>query len=159
MNRHDWQHQPPTWEPDDVRVDAYRCRDCGLVMLHRSDAPDSVSWGLYEAGNLTIVGGGRPDEVPECDPLARILEEMHSMNQTVPRIYALMRDEDESGVSGTGHVAWAVRFPSGLTVVHFRPEIGPKVSSAAVYQSFEDAVKCHGHGGKTRFVEVEATDA
>ena len=76
MSRHDWQHQPPSWEPDGVRVDEYRCTTCGLVTIHRSDAPQSVSWGRYEAGYLTIVGGGRPNEVPECDRLWAIFDQI-----------------------------------------------------------------------------------
>jgi hypothetical protein len=70
--------------------------------------------------------------------------------------YALVRDVDESGVSGTGHIAWAVEFPHGVVAVSFRDDTaGPGVKSVAAYFSLDDAKKVHGHGGKTRFVEVD----
>lgn len=75
------------------------------------------------------------------------------------RHYVLLRDVDESGVSGTGFVGWAVVFPHGMTCVSFRDDVGPGVRSVAVYQSFKEAEAIHGHGGKTRFVQVSHGDA
>lgn len=66
-------------------------------------------------------------------------------------IYTMERDHDDSGVSGTGHVGYAVVFPNGLCIVSFRMDLQTSSKSCTIYQSFEDAVKIHGHGGKTRF--------
>lgn len=62
-----------------------------------------------------------------------------------------MRDEDVSGVSGTGKVAEGIVFSNGITVVGWCKEI----PSAVFYNSLEEAVEIHGHKGKTRFVFVD----
>lgn len=62
--------------------------------------------------------------------------------------YKVIRHEDESGVSGTGHVADAVIFSDGTTVLHWRGEL----SSVAIYASLDAAIAIHGHEGKTAFV-------
>ncbi len=71
------------------------------------------------------------------------------------KFYVLVRDSDESGVSGTGHVAWAVEFPHGLVAVTFRDDTGLGVRAGIWYRSLDDAVAVHGHGGATRFVAVD----
>ena len=71
------------------------------------------------------------------------------------KTFVILRDVDETNVSGTGFVGWAVEFPHGLTVVTFRDDVGPRVRSAAVYQTLAEADRVHGHGGKTRFVEID----
>jgi hypothetical protein len=47
------------------------------------------------------------------------------------KLYALVRDQDTGGVSGTGHIAWAVEFPSGMVAVTCREDLlgGPNVLS------------------------------
>lgn len=65
-----------------------------------------------------------------------------------PRLFALVRDEDETGVSGTGHVADGVQFANGKCVVCWRTA----TSSIAVYDSIAAVEVIHGHGGKTRIV-------
>lgn len=65
------------------------------------------------------------------------------------RSFALERDVDESGVSGTGRVAVGIRFSSGKCVLHWLT--GP-VSSIGVYDTLDDLVRIHGHKGKTRLV-------
>lgn len=73
------------------------------------------------------------------------------------KMFALVRDTDESGVSGIGHIAWAVEFPHGLVALTFRDDTpnGPGVRSCYWYLSLADAVTIHGHGGKTRFVPLD----
>jgi hypothetical protein len=66
------------------------------------------------------------------------------------QFYELHRDEDISGISGSGHVADAVVFHNGKCVVSWR---GPK-ASIVVYDSLEDAKAIHGHNGSTRFVQT-----
>ena len=62
--------------------------------------------------------------------------------------FTLERDEDESGISGTGVVAVGVRFNGGKCVLHWLTEY----SSVAVYDDIETVRRIHGHGGKTRVV-------
>ena len=60
------------------------------------------------------------------------------------------RDEDATGISGTGTVAQGVIFDSGKVALTWLTEH----TSTAVYDSIEDVVAIHGHGGKTRVVQV-----
>jgi hypothetical protein len=65
-------------------------------------------------------------------------------------LFILVRDEDESGVSGTGVVADGVEFGSGKCALGWRTA----VSSVAVYNNIEELEAIHGHDGKTRIVWV-----
>jgi hypothetical protein len=69
------------------------------------------------------------------------------------RAFELVRDEDPSGVSGTGVVAEGVQFQNGKVVVGWLGMAG--VSSVAVYDSMEAMYRIHGHEGKTRVVIEE----
>jgi hypothetical protein len=62
------------------------------------------------------------------------------------RIFDLVRSEDETGISGTGAVAWGVEFPDGVCVLRWRAIH----RSTAVYDSIDELVAIHGHGGKTQ---------
>lgn len=72
-------------------------------------------------------------------------------------IFSLIRDEDVSGVSGTGVIAEIVRFASGKVVVSFLPHTAG-VSNVIVYDSIADVERVHGHGGKTRVVRQYQTE-
>ena len=68
-------------------------------------------------------------------------------------LFALHRTEDESGVSGTGTVAYGVRFPepNGRVVLAWVAD-KHDYTSAAVYGSMEAIETIHGHGGRTNIV-------
>ena len=63
-----------------------------------------------------------------------------------PKRFKLVREEDESGVSGTGVVAFGVMFDDRSAVVHWNTVI----SSITNYRDIDDVVTIHGHGGKTQ---------
>jgi hypothetical protein len=67
------------------------------------------------------------------------------------RRFILVRDEDVSGVSGTGIVVQGCQFEDGKAVMRWVSE----TSSIAVYESIEDIIKIHGHNGATRLVWVD----
>lgn len=70
-------------------------------------------------------------------------------NNTSPvRRLHLERDEDVSGVSGTGTVAFGAQFPDGSIVMRWDTQ----VKSTVFYASYEDLVTIVGHGGRTRVV-------
>lgn len=70
------------------------------------------------------------------------------------KFYNVRRIEDESGVSGTGIVARTVSLDGGFSVIVWTPETNKQgVGSVVVYASLDDAIKVHGHGGKTLFEE------
>ena len=66
--------------------------------------------------------------------------------------FELHRREDETGISGVGHVADGVEFEDGTCVLHWRTEH----RSTAVYASFKDLLAIHGHDGKTRPVWIDS---
>ena len=66
----------------------------------------------------------------------------------VPALFRLMRDVDETGVSGTGHVADGVVWHDGTCAVRWRTD----TRSTVIYDRLADVEKIHGHGGKTRVV-------
>jgi hypothetical protein len=68
------------------------------------------------------------------------------------RRFHLNRDEDVSGVSGTGNVAEGVMFGDGTVVMRWRSGI----RSFAFYTSIADLETIHGHGGKTQVVWEDA---
>ena len=73
----------------------------------------------------------------------------------VPIRFHLKRHDDESGVSGEGIVAEGVVFSDGRTVLMWYNDENPNVSTEgnglAIYDSFDDAVQIHGHGGASEF--------
>ena len=69
------------------------------------------------------------------------------------RLFELVRDEDVSGVSGTGKVAEVCEFASGWCAVSFLPHTAG-IPNVIVYGSLTDVVAIHGHGGKTRLIDA-----
>ena len=63
------------------------------------------------------------------------------------RPFYLYRIEDASGVSGTGIVAVGVVLPSGKAVMEWRS----RWKTLTVFESVEQVVLIHGHGGRTLF--------
>ena len=67
------------------------------------------------------------------------------------RLFELYREEDESGVSGVGVVAYGVEFPDGVVALRW----GSQPASTATYDNIEDMEAIHGHDGKTRVIWCE----
>ena len=65
--------------------------------------------------------------------------------------YNFIREEDETGVSGTGHVAEVVEFSDGTAVMNWNTE----TSSTGVYDSIDDLIELHGHEGKAYLEPVD----
>lgn len=64
---------------------------------------------------------------------------------TTPRAFSLYRQQDVTGVSGTGVVATGAQFPDGVVVIRWA---GPWASTV-VWDSLDAAMHVHGHDGKT----------
>jgi len=76
------------------------------------------------------------------------------------RRFKLVRDEDESGVSGTGVVAVGVQFPSGYCEMEWLNDENNRVDTAfnghASYPGgADDLIEVHGHDGRTRIEWIE----
>lgn len=69
------------------------------------------------------------------------------------RRFVLRRREDETGLSGTGDVAWGLVFPDGVAVVRW---CVTDVRQTAVFNSLDDVKHVHGHNGKTEVVFLDA---
>lgn len=67
------------------------------------------------------------------------------------RRFFFQRDEDFSGTSGTGIVVHGIEFEDGTCVVHWLGEH----PSTVIWNSIDDAIYVHGHGGGTRLVWVD----
>jgi len=56
-----------------------------------------------------------------------------------PRLFTVVRNQDESGVSGTGRVLDGIVFHTGQVIVCWRTDIDKHgVSSLGIYNSWED---------------------
>jgi hypothetical protein len=59
-------------------------------------------------------------------------------------MFALVRLEDETGISGTGIVAYGIVFPSGKVSLEWHQQTG-----LFNWDSLEAMLDIHGHKGKT----------
>ena len=70
------------------------------------------------------------------------------------RRFTLERDEDITGISGTGVVAEGVLFSTGVVALQWLSEFP---TSVVFHQRGMESVEAvHGHGGKTRIVWHDA---
>lgn len=74
-------------------------------------------------------------------------------------IFTLVRDEDVTGLSGTGAVGDGVVFPDGTTAMRWRelPTDHPNYirgvrATTVVYPNVDAVYALHGHSGATRIV-------
>lgn len=66
------------------------------------------------------------------------------------RIFTLQRDEDVTGISGTGVVAEGVEFSDGAVVLKWI--VGEHQSTVSWPRGIESVEAIHGHDGRTRIV-------
>jgi hypothetical protein len=74
-------------------------------------------------------------------------------NETMRR-FCLVRNEDVSGVSGTGVVAEGVVFSTGKVVLSWCSEY----RSVTVYDTLADLETVHGHAGRTCIAWLDPAD-
>lgn len=67
------------------------------------------------------------------------------------RRFELYRNEDQTGVSGTGVVAEGVEFSDGTACLRWRT----RFSSTAIYSSMLDIIQIHGHSGATKVIWMD----
>lgn len=66
-----------------------------------------------------------------------------------PGLYWWVRSTDESGMTGTGHVAQVAVFEDGSAALRWiKSRNAAGVQSTVIYESLEDLVHVHGHGEK-----------
>lgn len=64
------------------------------------------------------------------------------------RMFQLVRDEDETGISGTGIVAEGIEFSNGMCALCWLTAM----HSVAVYPNIRQLEAIHGHNGRARVV-------
>lgn len=72
----------------------------------------------------------------------------------LPRRFALQRHQDATGISGTGLVAFGTTYPSGRTTLAWCCSDVPSVS---IYDSPEQVIQIHGHGGGTDLIWIDTS--
>lgn len=80
------------------------------------------------------------------------------MNDDKLVLFQLYRDEDRSGVSGTGTVAFGIKFPEPNGMVALGWVAKRNRTSVAVYESMDEMENIHGHGGATKIIQMDAID-
>lgn len=70
------------------------------------------------------------------------------------RRFQLHRNEDASGISGTGIVAQGIQFDDGSCAMRWLTE----TASTAIYTSVADLVAIHGHEGRTWLVWLDLVE-
>lgn len=73
------------------------------------------------------------------------------------RTFELHRDQDTTGVTGTGRIAVGVVFEDGTAVTHWLTEVRSTVvwHTVNVGAAREAIERIHGHGGATRVVWID----
>lgn len=71
-----------------------------------------------------------------------------------PSTFALYRDEDPTGVSGTGFVAVGALLDEHTVVLRWLPE--PR--STVLRGHLDEVIRVHGHDGRTRLVWLHEGD-
>lgn len=68
------------------------------------------------------------------------------------RRFYLQRDEDESGISGTGRVVDGVQFNDGTVVIRWNSN----TASTSFYNNMKEMEFLHGHDGKSKVVWIDS---
>lgn len=132
-----------------------------LCGWHHSHTWCGVCEGWYGASHIGIHSGpmAHPRSLHEarqcaCRPCKDYVASFEDRNgpirpavKTVRRLH-LERNEDVSGVSGTGIVAYGCEFPDGSIVLRW----DTVVKSTVFYENLDDLETITGHGGRTAIV-------
>lgn len=122
--------------PPDTRRDAMHARRAELLGAH----PE-----IATAADLAPLMGDMEGEYWEwC--LERFLAKEDALSNANPRTFHLQRNEDVTGVSGSGRVANGVQWPDGTVTVKW---LGKYTSEVSWPRGIEAVEAVHGHDGKT----------
>ena len=91
-----------------------------------------------------VAQGGNPAELK-----ARIAAERNGAP------FVLYRDEDATGVSGTGVVATGIVWPDGHAALRWKADDREAASSTSVWTSVADLMRVHGHVGLSKLFYLD----
>jgi len=72
-----------------------------------------------------------------------------------PKRFVLYREEDATGVSGTGVVATGIVWPDGHAALRWKADDLDAASSTSVWSSVADLLRVHGHGGLSKLFYLD----
>lgn len=72
-----------------------------------------------------------------------------------PKRFLLYREQDATGVSGTGVVATGVVWPDGYVAMRWKADDHEAASSTSVWSSVADLLRVHGHGGLSKILYLD----
>jgi hypothetical protein len=81
-------------------------------------------------------------------PRKPTVREVNPLTAPRARAFRLVREEDETGISGTGVVAEGVEFSNGMCAMCWLTAM----HSVAVYPNIRQLEAIHGHNGRARVV-------
>ncbi|HEY3483397.1 MAG TPA: hypothetical protein VGL02_31380, partial [Streptomyces sp.] len=117
-------------------------------MLARRRELIAANPDITEARDLAPLMGDLEREYWEwC--LERFLAKEDALSSGNPRTFHLQREEDVTGVSGSGRVADGVLWPDGTATVKWRGEYASEVCWLGGIDAVE---RVHGHDGRTIIV-------
>jgi hypothetical protein len=74
------------------------------------------------------------------------------MYEQSPKLFYLKRNEDVTGMTGEGKVAWGCMFPNGKCVLSWLSYY----SAIGVYENIQQLETIHSHGGTTEIVWIDS---
>lgn len=140
---------------DEIQLtpEAKKAREDALkeIMKSYSAAPAASDQSQLHAGQRQATEAGEGDMTTPAEKTINakpLNDEEGRLDASDIRTFSLERDQDDTGVSGTGLVAVGALFPDGRVAVRWRTE----TASTTLFDSMDEMTKVHGHGGKTRVV-------
>lgn len=94
------------------------------------------------------------DEGPQ-PPRKPTVREVNPLTAPRARTFRLVRDDDETGISGKGVVAEGIEFSNGMCAMCWLTAM----HSVAVYPNVRQLEAIHGHNGRTRVVFEQTSPA
>lgn len=135
-----------------VQIDEVYCQESAY---HTNDS-DFDSWSIVttKKGRRIIckalsryIGNTKLEEREKASFKPTVRED-NPIKSSRTRVFTLVRDEDETGVSGTGTIAEGIEFSNGTVALTWLTPM----ASIVIYNNLKMVEAVHGHNGRTRIV-------
>lgn len=144
---------------DRVRVNVPPHKHADIIEMHDGQVGTVVkNYGMLDV--QVRLDAPIPEPFMADEWVASYPQEWLELAKDVHTRFVLQRDEDETGVSGTGVVAEGVEFSDGVVALRWivpagAPGAGNPTSVVFHDNGIASVEKIHGHGGKTRIVWID----
>lgn len=91
-------------------------------------------------------GTFEPWDKPRIKPMTDLptAKESNPLTASRSRLFVLRRDEDETGISGTGVIAEGIEFSTGWCALSWMTS----AHSVGIYPNIKELERIHGHNGR-----------